>query len=139
MRLFVMGLLLMMPFLLQAQPGRKTDSLYYLLDNTGNDINNMWKIEDDGPVTYCILQCPCLHNGNMPILHYLKDDNNTSVVDKQKLSTYQLLTLPNLIVITKKTLEMRTAGVEYVFFIITPEEGRFRMHRAKLSQTKTVN
>lgn len=121
-----------------AQDIPKIDSVYYVISSakTSNK-DTMWKFNYDEPIMYCVLQCPCLKNNEMPILSYKKGINKV-IINEDKLRLYHLTNLPDLIIKCKAALT-NEKGKKYAFFLIEPFRKKYIIHSAKLSQTQTVN
>jgi hypothetical protein len=121
----------------KAQTQNKSKSIYFLVSSPTNKIvNDMWKIEYDDPISYYILQCPCLANNQQPIFSYNNTDKPV-LISKTQFKELTITNLPNLILKAKKIIESNLKS-DYDFFIVEPHNRIYKIKKVKIGQTHLV-
>lgn len=118
-----------------AQQKVKVDTVYYLLDTAKTpEIDRMWTLNEDGPLQYTRLNCPCVNDKDFPVFIFRVSENTVI----KNLNSYRdkLVSLPDLI---KKYKRAQIVPSQYYFMFFVPQKEHFLLHPVKLDRTKIVN
>ena len=109
----------------------KRDTVFYLLDTTNWAVKDrMWVEGIEGKFRYYILQCPCLQYEAKPTF-ICRTEEAGEIVSNDFLTDHTLVSLPDLIVKTKKYLKSSNKN-STVFFIVEHINGSYLKRRVGL-------
>jgi hypothetical protein len=116
-----------------AQKKYVTDSIYYLVDTVHVPVKDrMINVYLIGTRIKCFeINCPCLSNGQKPILEY-RTSAKAKNVSTEDLKKMKLVSLPDLIKKVKQHFEDKFDGIQ-VYYIIEPKDGHYMMHEAGIT------
>ncbi len=122
-----------------AQKGRRTDSVYYLLDTAKTPLNErIWHIDNDGPWKYYTIQCHCLQYDTEPTFAYDTRKDIPRIFSKKELKSIALINISDLIDSVKKNLENGRKDA-YTLFLIEPYKKKYIIHRLNLTHPSISN
>ncbi len=122
-----------LPFTICAQKKVAVDSIYYLLDTSKTLLNErMWNIGHTDLYQQYTLLCPCLKFAGNPVFtHEIRDKG--IIITNSVLKSLKLISITDLISVSKKFLDDGNLLGRYLFFMIEPKGNRYIVHEVTLT------